>query len=152
MIGWARKYGLRIYLDLHTVPGSQNGTSYLLLLVIYFVCDGVSELIELLHSSIHLWPDLPNESLPLHSVVDTAWRPAIPAYISRPSSLHQPTVRLTMNRNRIQPLRQIRPSQLHERNHGHRQRTANAGVHPRHYGVHLPGRVQGCRSRVRDRQ
>lgn len=22
---WARKYGLRIYLDLHTVPGSQNG-------------------------------------------------------------------------------------------------------------------------------
>ena len=24
---WARKYGLRIYLDLHTVPGSQNGAS-----------------------------------------------------------------------------------------------------------------------------
>lgn len=35
MIGWARKYGLRIYLDLHTVPGSQNGTSLLLLLVIF---------------------------------------------------------------------------------------------------------------------
>ena len=24
-ISWARKYGLRIYLDLHAVPGSQNG-------------------------------------------------------------------------------------------------------------------------------
>jgi hypothetical protein len=24
-LGWARKYGLRVYLDLHTVPGSQNG-------------------------------------------------------------------------------------------------------------------------------
>jgi len=22
---WARKYGLRVYLDLHTAPGSQNG-------------------------------------------------------------------------------------------------------------------------------
>ncbi|KAI0319281.1 glycoside hydrolase superfamily [Amylostereum chailletii] len=25
---WARKYGLRIYLDLHTVPGSQNGYNH----------------------------------------------------------------------------------------------------------------------------
>ncbi|KAJ7284148.1 glycoside hydrolase family 5 protein [Mycena rebaudengoi] len=25
VVGWARKYGLRICLDLHTVPGSQNG-------------------------------------------------------------------------------------------------------------------------------
>ncbi|TFY57321.1 hypothetical protein EVG20_g8595 [Dentipellis fragilis] len=28
LIGWARKYGLRIYLDLHTVPGSQNGYNH----------------------------------------------------------------------------------------------------------------------------
>lgn len=27
-IGWARKYGLRINLDLHTVPGSQNGWNH----------------------------------------------------------------------------------------------------------------------------
>lgn len=33
MIGWARKYGLRIYLDLHTVPGSQNGTWCLLVMI-----------------------------------------------------------------------------------------------------------------------
>jgi aryl-phospho-beta-D-glucosidase BglC (GH1 family) len=25
VIAWARKYGLRINLDLHTIPGSQNG-------------------------------------------------------------------------------------------------------------------------------
>ena len=24
LLGWARKYGLRVCLDLHTVPGSQN--------------------------------------------------------------------------------------------------------------------------------
>ena len=24
-IEWARKYGLRIYLDIHGLPGSQNG-------------------------------------------------------------------------------------------------------------------------------
>lgn len=23
---WARKYGLRVYLEIHTAPGSQNGT------------------------------------------------------------------------------------------------------------------------------
>ncbi|KAI0262189.1 glycoside hydrolase superfamily [Gloeopeniophorella convolvens] len=28
VFGWARKYGLRIYLDLHTVPGSQNGYNH----------------------------------------------------------------------------------------------------------------------------
>ncbi|KAH9175029.1 glycoside hydrolase family 5 protein [Lactarius sanguifluus] len=28
LVGWARKYGLRIYLDLHTVPGSQNGYNH----------------------------------------------------------------------------------------------------------------------------
>ncbi|KAF8270225.1 glycoside hydrolase superfamily [Lactarius quietus] len=28
LIGWARKYGLRISLDLHTVPGSQNGYNH----------------------------------------------------------------------------------------------------------------------------
>ncbi|KAI0250044.1 glycoside hydrolase superfamily [Lactifluus subvellereus] len=28
LIGWARKYGLRIYLDLHTVPGSQNAFNH----------------------------------------------------------------------------------------------------------------------------
>ncbi|KAI0302303.1 glycoside hydrolase family 5 protein [Multifurca ochricompacta] len=28
LFGWARKYGLRIYLDLHTVPGSQNGYNH----------------------------------------------------------------------------------------------------------------------------
>lgn len=27
-IGWARKYGLRINLDLHTIPGSQNGYNH----------------------------------------------------------------------------------------------------------------------------
>lgn len=27
-IGWARKYGLRINLDLHTIPGSQNGWNH----------------------------------------------------------------------------------------------------------------------------
>ncbi|EDR06394.1 glycoside hydrolase family 5 protein [Laccaria bicolor S238N-H82] len=27
-VQWARKYGLRIYLDLHTVPGSQNGYNH----------------------------------------------------------------------------------------------------------------------------
>lgn len=27
-IGWARKYGLRINLDLHAVPGSQNGWNH----------------------------------------------------------------------------------------------------------------------------
>jgi glucan 1,3-beta-glucosidase len=27
-IGWARKYGLRINLDLHTMPGSQNGYNH----------------------------------------------------------------------------------------------------------------------------
>ena len=26
LLGWARKYGLRVELDLHTIPGSQNGT------------------------------------------------------------------------------------------------------------------------------
>lgn len=25
VLGWARKYGIRVDLDLHTVPGSQNG-------------------------------------------------------------------------------------------------------------------------------
>lgn len=25
VLQWARKYGLRVYLDLHTIPGSQNG-------------------------------------------------------------------------------------------------------------------------------
>jgi hypothetical protein len=25
LLGWARKYGLRVNLDLHTAPGSQNG-------------------------------------------------------------------------------------------------------------------------------
>ena len=25
VLGWARKYGLRVNLDLHTIPGSQNG-------------------------------------------------------------------------------------------------------------------------------
>lgn len=25
ILGWARKYGLRVNLDLHTIPGSQNG-------------------------------------------------------------------------------------------------------------------------------
>jgi glucan 1,3-beta-glucosidase len=24
-LGWARKYGLRVKIDLHTMPGSQNG-------------------------------------------------------------------------------------------------------------------------------
>ncbi|KAF8176767.1 glycoside hydrolase family 5 protein [Pholiota molesta] len=28
LLGWARKYGLRVYLDLHTVPGSQNGLNH----------------------------------------------------------------------------------------------------------------------------
>jgi aryl-phospho-beta-D-glucosidase BglC (GH1 family) len=28
LFGWARKYGLRIYLDLHTVPGSQNAFNH----------------------------------------------------------------------------------------------------------------------------
>jgi aryl-phospho-beta-D-glucosidase BglC (GH1 family) len=28
LIGWARKYGLRICLDLHTIPGSQNGYNH----------------------------------------------------------------------------------------------------------------------------
>ncbi|KAJ7094548.1 glycoside hydrolase family 5 protein [Mycena belliarum] len=28
VLGWARKYGLRVYLDLHTVPGSQNGLNH----------------------------------------------------------------------------------------------------------------------------
>lgn len=27
-IGWARKYGLRINLDLHALPGSQNGFNH----------------------------------------------------------------------------------------------------------------------------
>ena len=27
-IGWARKYGLRINLDLHALPGSQNGWNH----------------------------------------------------------------------------------------------------------------------------
>lgn len=27
-VGWARKYGIRINLDLHTLPGSQNGYVY----------------------------------------------------------------------------------------------------------------------------
>ena len=25
MFGWARKYGLRVNLDLHSIPGGQNG-------------------------------------------------------------------------------------------------------------------------------
>lgn len=25
LFGWCRKYGIRVYLDLHTIPGSQNG-------------------------------------------------------------------------------------------------------------------------------
>ena len=28
VLGWARKYGLRVNLDLHTVPGSQNGYNH----------------------------------------------------------------------------------------------------------------------------
>ncbi|KAF9476407.1 glycoside hydrolase family 5 protein [Pholiota conissans] len=28
VLGWARKYGLRVYLDLHAVPGSQNGLNH----------------------------------------------------------------------------------------------------------------------------
>lgn len=27
ILGWARKYGIRVNIDLHTVPGSQNGAS-----------------------------------------------------------------------------------------------------------------------------
>lgn len=32
VLGWARKYGLRVNLDLHAAPGSQNGQSSFLLL------------------------------------------------------------------------------------------------------------------------
>ncbi|KAJ7627476.1 glycoside hydrolase family 5 protein [Roridomyces roridus] len=28
MLGWARKYGIRVNLDLHTIPGSQNGLNH----------------------------------------------------------------------------------------------------------------------------
>ncbi|KAI0644611.1 glycoside hydrolase, partial [Trametes meyenii] len=28
LLGWARKYGLRVLLDLHTIPGSQNGYNH----------------------------------------------------------------------------------------------------------------------------
>ncbi|KIY53213.1 glycoside hydrolase [Fistulina hepatica ATCC 64428] len=28
LIGWARKYGIRVMLDLHTIPGSQNGWNH----------------------------------------------------------------------------------------------------------------------------
>ncbi|CAK5275468.1 unnamed protein product [Mycena citricolor] len=28
LLGWARKYGIRVFLDLHTVPGSQNGNNH----------------------------------------------------------------------------------------------------------------------------
>ena len=28
VLGWARKYGLRVNLDLHTIPGSQNGFNH----------------------------------------------------------------------------------------------------------------------------
>ncbi|TFK33882.1 hypothetical protein BDQ12DRAFT_400273 [Crucibulum laeve] len=28
ILDWARKYGLRVYLDLHAMPGSQNGYGY----------------------------------------------------------------------------------------------------------------------------
>lgn len=28
VLGWARKYGLRVNLDLHTIPGSQNGYNH----------------------------------------------------------------------------------------------------------------------------
>lgn len=27
-LGWARKYGLRVKIDLHTIPGSQNGEPF----------------------------------------------------------------------------------------------------------------------------
>jgi glucan 1,3-beta-glucosidase len=27
LLGWCRKYGIRVNLDLHTIPGSQNGAS-----------------------------------------------------------------------------------------------------------------------------
>lgn len=32
VLQWARKYGIRVNLDLHTIPGSQNGTSMSFLL------------------------------------------------------------------------------------------------------------------------
>jgi glucan 1,3-beta-glucosidase len=28
LLGWARKYGMRVNLDLHTIPGSQNGYNH----------------------------------------------------------------------------------------------------------------------------
>lgn len=28
MLSWCRKYGIRVNLDLHTVPGSQNGYNH----------------------------------------------------------------------------------------------------------------------------
>lgn len=28
LLGWARKYGIRVNLDLHTIPGSQNGYNH----------------------------------------------------------------------------------------------------------------------------
>lgn len=28
LFGWCRKYGIRVYLDLHTIPGSQNGFNH----------------------------------------------------------------------------------------------------------------------------
>ncbi|KAG6816658.1 hypothetical protein H0H87_004301 [Tephrocybe sp. NHM501043] len=30
LLGWCRKYGIRVKLDLHTIPGSQNGKSFVL--------------------------------------------------------------------------------------------------------------------------
>lgn len=37
LLGWARKYGLRVNLDLHTAPGSQNGVFSLRILVLCFL-------------------------------------------------------------------------------------------------------------------
>jgi glucan 1,3-beta-glucosidase len=28
LLGWCRKYGIRVNLDLHTIPGSQNGYNH----------------------------------------------------------------------------------------------------------------------------
>lgn len=70
LFGWARKYGIRVNLHLHTIPGSQNGTSY-----IFFVV----------------------------TMVDHAFR--------------------------LQPLRQARPNQFPQWDHGRRQCSALARLY-----------------------
>lgn len=49
ILSWCRKYGIRVNLDLHAVPGSQNGLSFTLLMI-YLLADAIDSQLGYNHS------------------------------------------------------------------------------------------------------